>query len=162
GYQHSPLADLIPTNIPDARGTFHQMAFSPVELTQEGAQNMICRLDDDPARNAERWKKMPMVASWQDAGSPKPGAGELLDMTPPGHHKTPLLVTENYGHGRTAVIASGGLWRWQMWLPHTDKTLATFWQQMFRYLVTDTPGQVSGSTPKSVFADDTKIPIRVE
>jgi hypothetical protein len=49
-----------------------------------------------------------------------------------------------------------------MWLPHEDRTLATFWQQMFRYLVTDTPGQVTPTTPKVVLADDTKVPIRVE
>ena len=30
-----------------------------------------------------------------------------------------------------------------MWLDHADKTHATFWQQMFRHLVNDTPGQVA-------------------
>ena len=49
-----------------------------------------------------------------------------------------------------------------MWLDHADKTHATFWQQMFRYLVTDTPGQVTSTTPKQVLADDTRVPIRVE
>ncbi len=33
---------------------------------------------------------------------------------------------------------------------------------MFRYLVTDTPGQVAATTPKAVLSDDTKVPIRVE
>jgi hypothetical protein len=33
---------------------------------------------------------------------------------------------------------------------------------MFRYLVTDTPGQVTPSTPKQVLSDDTRVPIRVE
>lgn len=74
----------------------------------------------------------------------------------------PLLVTENYGRGRTAVLASEGLWRWRMWLPHEDTTLYTFWQQMFRYLVTDTPGQIAAATPKTVLSDDTHLPIRVE
>jgi hypothetical protein len=73
-----------------------------------------------------------------------------------------LLVTENFGRGRTAVLASGGLWRWKMWLPHDDKSHATFFQQLFRYLVTDTPGQVTSSTPKQLLADETRVPIRVE
>ena len=34
-----------------------------------------------------------------------------------------------------------------MWLDHADKTHATFWQQMFRHLVSDAPGQVVASTP---------------
>ena len=33
---------------------------------------------------------------------------------------------------------------------------------MFRYLVTDTPGQVAATTPKTVLSDDTRVPIRVE
>ena len=33
---------------------------------------------------------------------------------------------------------------------------------MFRHLVSDTPGQVVASTPKSVLSDDTRLPIRVE
>ncbi len=74
----------------------------------------------------------------------------------------PLLVTENYGRGRTVLFATDGSWRWKMWLHHADKTHATFWQQMFRYLVTDTPGQVVATTPKQVLSDDTRVPIRVE
>src|SRR5262249_16966763 len=35
GYPGSPLEDLVPTNLPKTRGTFHR-DFSPVELTQEG------------------------------------------------------------------------------------------------------------------------------
>ncbi len=161
GYPGSPLEDLVPTRMPTTRGTFHR-DFSPVELTPEGSQSMICRLDDDPARNAERWKKMPMVANYQEVGEKKPGASTLLNVIPPGKRAMPLLVTENYGRGRTAVLASEGVWRWRMWLPHEDTTLFTFWQQMFRYLVTDTPGQLAATTPKTVLSDDTHLPIRVE
>ena len=161
GYPGSPLEDLVPTKLPPNRGTFHR-DFSPVELTAEGAQSMICRLDDNEARNIERWKKIPMIANYQEVGEKKPGASVLLNVIPPGRRAMPLLITENYGRGRTALLATEGVWRWQMWLPHEDRTLATFWQQMFRYLVTDTPGQVSASTPKAVLSDDTKVPLRVE
>ncbi len=161
GYQSSPLADLVPTRLPDARGTFHR-DFTGQELTSEGAQSVICRLDDDPARNAERWKKMPQMANYQETGEPKPGATVLLRSTPSGKSKSPLLVTENYGRGRTVLFATEGSWRWKMWLPHEDKTHATFWQQIFRYMVTDTPGQVVSTTPKAVLADETRVPIRVE
>ncbi len=161
GYVGSPLEDLVPTKMPNTRGTFHR-DFSPVELTNEGSLSMICRLDDDPARNAERWKKMPMVANYQEVGEKKPGASTLLNVTPPGKRAIPLLVTENYGRGRTAVLATEGTWRWRMWLPHDDMTMYTFWQQMFRYMVTDTPGQLAASTPKTVLSDDTHVPIRVE
>jgi uncharacterized membrane protein len=161
GYPSSPLADLVPTKLPESKGTFHR-DFTGQELTSEGAQSVITRLDDDPVKNAARWKKMPQMASYQEVGEPKPGATTLLRATPAGKAKTPLLVTENYGRGRTILFATGGVWRWKMWMDHADTTFATFWQQIFRYLVTDTPGQVTATTPKAVLADETRVPIRVE
>ncbi len=161
GYQNSPLADLVPVQLPEGKGTFHR-DFTGEELTPAGAQSVICRLDDDPARNAEHWKRMPKMANYQEVGEPKPGATVLLNSTPEGRRKFPLLVTENFGRGRTMLFATEGTWRWKMWTDHADKTFATFWQQIFRYLVTDTPGQVISSTPKQVLSDDTRVPIRVE
>jgi hypothetical protein len=49
-----------------------------------------------------------------------------------------------------------------MWTDHADKTQPAFWQQIFRYLVTDAPGQVTGTIPKAVLADETRVPVRVE
>jgi uncharacterized membrane protein len=161
GYPGSPLADLVPTNLPEGKGTFHR-DFTGQELTAAGAESVLCRLDEDPARNLKLWEKMPQMANYQDAGDPKPGATVLLVSTPAGKRKPPLLVTENYGRGRTVLFSTEGSWRWRMWLPHDDKTHATFWQQILRYLVTDTPGQVTSSTPKSVLSDETKVPLRVE
>jgi uncharacterized membrane protein len=161
GYPGSPLADLVPTNLPEGKGTFHR-DFTGQELTAAGAESVLCRLDEDPARNLKLWEKMPQMANYQDAGDPKPGATVLLVSTPAGKRKPPLLVTENYGRGRTVLFSTEGSWRWRMWLPHDDKPHATFWQQILRYLVTDTPGQVTSSTPKSVLSDETKVPLRVE
>jgi hypothetical protein len=74
----------------------------------------------------------------------------------------PLLVTENYGRGRTAVFATSGTWRWVMWQDHTDITHKTFWQQLMRYLVSDSPGRVAASTPRAVLPDETKVTLRAE
>jgi uncharacterized membrane protein len=161
GYPSSPLADLVPTKLPEGKGTFHR-DFTGQELTPEGARSIICRLDDDPARNLEKWKKMPQMANYQEVGEEKPGATVLLRSTPQGKRSFPLLVTENFGRGRTVLLATEGTWRWKMWTDHADKTHATFWQQIFRHMVTDTPGQVTANTPKQVLSDETKVPIRVE
>ena len=161
GWQNSPMADLVPVRLPDGRGTFHR-DFSSVSVTAQGAQSILCRLDENPGRNAERWKKIPQIANYQEVGEAKPGATTLLEVTPAGKRAQPLLVTENYGRGRTVLFATEGSWRWKMWLDHADKTHATFWQQMFRHLVNDSPGQVLATTPRSVLSDETKVPIRVE
>ena len=160
GYQTSTLAELVPVTLLPSKMTFHR-DFSGQELTPAGAQSVICRLDDDPARNAEHWKKMPQIANYQEVGDAKPGATVLLNVLPPNRRSLPLLVIENYGRGRTGVFATGGSWRWKMWTDHADKTHPAFWQQIFRYLVTDSPGQVTGTTPKPVLSDETRVPVRV-
>ena len=161
GYASSSLSDLVPTKLPANKSTFHR-DFSKVELAAAGRENILTRLDDNPERNVQRWKEIPMVADYQEVGEPKPGATTLLSVTPQSRSAMPLLVTEPYGRGRTAVFGTSGSWRWKMWMAHEDKTHATFWQQMFRYLVTDAPSQVTATTPKTVLADDTRVPIRVE
>ena len=164
GYQTSPFADLVPAKLADNKGTFHR-DFVNVELTAEGRQSVITRLADDPARNQELWtpgnkpENMPQFANYQDVGEAKPGAATLLNVGP---RHTPLLVTENYGRGRTLLFATGGSWRWKMWKDHNDKTHATFWQQLLRYMVSETPGQVTANTPKTVIADEATAPLRVE
>jgi hypothetical protein len=148
--------------LPASKGTFHQMDFTPVELTPGGRESIITRLDEKSERNVQRWKEIPKIYNWQEVGEQKPGATTLLTANPNSHAPVPLLVTENYGRGRTAVFATSGSWRWKMSLDHNDKTHATFWQQMFRYLVTETPGQVIATTPKTLLADEMRVPVRVE
>ncbi|HTQ53290.1 MAG TPA: glutamine amidotransferase [Bryobacteraceae bacterium] len=161
GYQHSPLAELLPVELPANKGTFHR-DFSSQELTAQGKASLICRLLEDPERNAERWTKMPQLANYNDVGEAKPGAVVLMEVAPAGRHRMPLLVTENYGRGRTAVFATSGSWRWRMWQDHTDTTHATFWQQLMRHLVSDSPGRVSASTARTVLADETRVTLRAE
>ncbi len=164
GWEHSVLADLLPVRIPDAKDTFHRDP-ALAELTAQGRESVICRLEEDPDRNAERWKnpkRMPPLADYQQVGDPKPGALTLLEMSAGGHHHLPLLVTQRFGRGRTAVFATGGSWRWQMMLPLGDKTHAIFWQQLLRWLVADTPGQVMVSTPQPILSDEGRVPLRVE
>src|SRR5262249_42332910 len=133
----------------------------PVEITGSGRDSLICRLLEDPAANSERWTKMPKIANYQDPGTPKPGAVVLANSVV-GGRRLPLLITQNYGHGRVAVFASGGSWRWQMLQDVSDQTHEMFWQQLLRWLATDTPGRLVSSTPKQVLSDETRVPLRAE
>jgi hypothetical protein len=76
--------------------------------------------------------------------------------------KMPLLVTENYGRGRTAVLATSGTWRWQMNLPVGDQTHTLFWQQLLRWLAADSPGHVVSSIPSQVLLDDGRVALSAE
>ena len=79
-----------------------------------------------------------------------------------GGRKMPLLITENYGRGRTAVLATSGTWRWQMSQPLGDPTHDMFWQQLLRWLVTDTPGHVVASVPNQMLFDDGHVQLSAD
>jgi len=153
GWGVSSVNELLPTFLPNAKGTFHRdPAFA--QLTAAGADSAVVRLLDDPAQNAERWKKLPYLMDYQDPGNPKPGATVLAEMVTGGRAKMPLLVTQNYGRGRTAIMATSGSWRWQMSAPLGDPTHDQFWQQLLRWVVADSPGRVVASMPVTRLNDE--------
>ena len=152
GWGASSINELLPTFLPSGRDNFHRNS-ATVELTAAGVDSPITRLLDDPAKNAERWKKLTYLADYEDAGSPKPGATVLAEMNA-GHRNLPLLITQNYGHGRTAIMATGGTWRWQMSEALGDPSHDLFWQQLLRWLVADSPGPVTASIPQRVLMDE--------
>ena len=63
-------------------------------------------------RRCRRWRT---TRKW---ARPSRARSTLLDVAPGGQARMPLLVTENYGRGRTVLFATGGSWRWKMWLDH--------------------------------------------
>jgi len=160
GWGGSELADILPVNLPTRKNTFERVP-ATAELTPAGADSLICRLLDDPARNAERWKTLPYLMDHQDPGTPKPGATVLAEMKA-GGRTMPLLVTQNYGRGRTAVLATSGTWRWQMSLPLGDTSHDMFWRQLLRWLVADTPDRVVASVPHQELFDDGHIAFSVD
>ncbi len=155
GWAGSNMADLLPVALPTGKNTFHRDP-ATVELTQAGGDSIVTRLIDDPVKNIERWKKLPYLMDYQEPGTPKPGAAVLAEMKV-GGRRMPFLITENYGRGRTAIVASGGVWRWQMSQPLGDTTHDMFWRQLLRWLVTDSPGQVAASVPDQMLFDDGRV-----
>jgi hypothetical protein len=121
-------------------------------LTAAGAESPITRLLDDRAANVDRWRKLPYLNDYQDPGAPKPGATVLAQMT--AGRTMPLLVTQSYGHGRTAVLATSGTWRWQMSSALDDPSHDLFWQQLLRWLAADSPGQVVATMPQQTLMDE--------
>ena len=160
GWGVSNLADLLPVVLPDAKGTFH-VEPATVELAPAGVDNYITRLVDDSTANARRWKSLPYLMDFEEPGTPKPGATVLADMSA-GGRQMPMLITENFGRGRTAVLATSGTWRWQMNLPVGDSAFPLFWQQLLRWLVTGSPGHVTASVPNQVLLDDGRVMLSVE
>jgi hypothetical protein len=161
GYGKSLFNDLLPVILPDKKGTFVR-APANVELTAAGRDSLITRIDEDPAKNVERWKKLPFLMNFQDAGQPKPGAVVLVDGLPQQGGRIPMLTIQNYGRGRTAVFATAGSWRWQMLQPVADKSHEIFYTQLLRWLVNDTPRRVVASTPQQLLADQKNVKLQAQ
>jgi Putative glutamine amidotransferase len=156
----SGLNDLLPTFLPGGNHNFHRNP-ATVELTSAGVESPITRLLDDKEKNAERWRKLTYLADYEDAGSPKPGATVLAEMNA-GHRRLPLLVTQNYGRGRTAILATGGTWRWQMSEALGDPSHDLFWQQLLRWLVSETPGPVTAAMPQRLLMDQGRVQLTAQ
>jgi uncharacterized membrane protein len=161
GYARSVLNDVLPVKLPDSKNTFVRDPAN-VELTAQGRDSLITRLEEDPQKNVERWKKLPYLMNFQNAGQPKPGAVVLVDALPTSVGRLPLLTIENYGRGRTAVFATAGSWRWQMLQPVADKSHEMFYTQLLRWLVNETPRRLMVSTPRQMLNDESQIKLRAD
>jgi uncharacterized membrane protein len=160
-WNHSTVAEMMPLTLPDRKGTFHRDPAN-VDLTNAGRDSLITRIEENPEKNSARWKALPYLADYQETGAPKPGALVLAEALPTSKGRIPLLVTQNYGRGRTAIFATGGSWRWQMSQDSKDMSHEVFWQQLLRWLVTSTTGRVTSITTKQVYSDETRIPLSAE
>jgi uncharacterized membrane protein len=160
GYEKPPFDDLLPVRLPNHKNTFHRDP-ATASLTASGRDSLITRIEESPDANVDRWKKLPYLMNFQEAGTPKPGATVLAEINASGH-TLPLLITQKYGRGRTAVFATGGDWRWQMLQPVEDMSHEMFWRQMLRWLVSDTPTRVVASTPRPALEDDGRLHLRAE
>ncbi len=70
------------------------------------------RLMDDPAKNVDRWKKLTYLMDYQDAGTAKPGATVLAQMSVgvaqaavAGHAELRPRPHRGYGHFGNLAVA---------------------------------------------------------
>ena len=160
GWNTSQVADVLPVALPAGDGSFVREKVK-VELTAQGRESLICRLDSDPEQNVKLWGQLPELADYQRLGALKPAAVTLLNVRV-GREALPLLVRQNYGRGRGMVFATGGSWRWKMSLPSDDQRHHTFWRQLLRSLVADTQGTVLLSSDRTIYADEPRVQLRSE
>ena len=57
----------------------------------------------------------------------------------PGIDSAPLFMTQRYGEGKTAILATASTWQWQMQVDVEDEAHEKIWRQILRSLVTDSP-----------------------
>ncbi len=137
GWGDSVVNEVLPSRLSPGDGAFTREQV-PVVLTNAGRAAPMLKFSDDDAENTKSWSELPAVADYQNLGALRPAATTLLEVSVDGRNQ-PLLVTQPYGRGRSYLLATGGTWRWQMNLPLDDLRHETFWRQLARNLVANSP-----------------------
>jgi len=137
GWSESVVSEVLPVRLTADDAAFVRQQ-AKVIPTPSGLASPILLLSDNPAENLERWNELPNIADYQNLGSLRPAATTLLEIDVNGELQ-PLLVTQPYGKGQSYIMATGGTWRWQMSMPLEDMSHETFWRQLARGLVVNSP-----------------------
>jgi uncharacterized membrane protein len=137
GWGESVVNEVLPSrlSLEDADFVREQV---PVVLTASGRAAPMLKFSDSDTENSTLWSELPAVADYQKLGPLRPAATTLLEANIDGRNQ-PLLVSQPYGRGQSFILATGGTWRWQMSLPLDDMRHETFWRQLARNLVANSP-----------------------
>lgn len=143
GFAGTPLADVLPLTL--TRGEINQDGPAiPVQVrpTRLGETHPALQLRDDIAATLVRWDSLPPLTLVNQLGTLRTGATLLLaGRTNDGKSDVPVLAWQRYGRGMSAVFAAQDSWLWRMdtSIPVEDRTHQTFWRQMVRWLVEESP-----------------------
>jgi uncharacterized membrane protein len=137
GWGESLVGEVLPSRLSLSDAEFIREK-APVILTDSGRLAPMLKFSDSDTENSQLWTELPEVADYQKLGPLRPAATTLLEINVAGRNQ-PLLVTQPYGRGQSYILATGGTWRWQMSLPLEDMRHETFWRQLGRNLVANSP-----------------------
>lgn len=153
GWSESVVNEILPSRLSFENSEFIRRKV-PVALTDSGKAAPMLQFSDSESENIRLWAELPEVADYQNIGPLRPAATTLLNVNVDGRMQ-PLLVTQPYGRGHSYILATGGTWRWQMSLPVADMRHETFWRQLARSLVANSPRPFELST--EIINDEIKV-----
>ncbi len=161
GYAGTDIADILPVHLgdrdPDNSYVVDRLSF---ELTAYGRQHPALQLVSDPAANLRRWRSLPPISAYNRISRAKSGAA-VLARGSRGGRRAILLAAHRFGGGRAIAFMSATSWHWQMGLPHTDQTHATFWRQLLRWLVASSSDPVRVTFDREIYQDEDAVGIEV-
>jgi uncharacterized membrane protein len=141
-WQGTPLEGMLPVSLVTSGGYGPRQG--QAQVTAAGALSAITALPSGEGGDA--WQTLPALADYQPLGALKPGATALLNFVDSQTGQVlPLLVTQPYGLGSVALLATASTWRWQTRTPETDPRHQRFWRQLTRQLAEQAPRPVEVS-----------------
>lgn len=152
-WKGTPIEKLLPVML-DAQGQID----NPVKMvpTDDGLRrySYILKITNKVDGAPGAWAKLKELDGQTRLGSLKPGLSTVLAES---DRKDPLLVTQNYGKGRTLAFGADTSYKW-IRDPDSKQTHARFWTQMVRWLAKQE--EMEGSV--LVIPDSRRIPANNE
>ncbi|MCC7417963.1 MAG: hypothetical protein IT176_12570 [Acidobacteria bacterium] len=147
GWGGTPLAEALPVVIDGGRPDASYFSEIQARPTRAGALFPVTQLADG-SPNTTGWGDLPPVTSVNPITRVKPGATVLLSGTDHRNDEQVVLAYQRYGRGKTLAMPIQDSWLWYMnpKVPVTDRTHATYWRRLLRWLVDGVPGQVNLTT----------------
>ncbi len=136
GYASSPLADVIPVQMDDARRR-NVNAESIQSRDQIGGPLAVQLAKNHPITElggedpTVAWQQLPPLLGGNRLFGRKVAPGVEVLLESPANE--PLLVIGEYGRGRTAALAIDSTWRW--WRSGRDEAHRRFWRQLVLWLL---------------------------
>ncbi len=141
GYLRTPIGDMLPVYLdrtPDETARENLR----LGLTREGWLQSWARLRPTEGEEKARLEAMPGFALLNEVRDLKPGASSIATVTDAAGRVHPAVATQRFGHGRTAVVTVGDVWRWGLREPEMHADMDKAWRQLTRWLVADVPNKV--------------------
>lgn len=140
-YQRTPVGDMLPVYLDAATGGPTVPGNVQFTFTREGWLQPWARLRNSESEERRRLSELPEFQVLNRLRGVKPGAIVLATVME-GQTQYPALAVQRYGHGRTAAITIGDLWRGGLQNEEMSGDLGKQWRQTVRWLVADVPGKV--------------------
>ena len=153
GYAGTPVADVLPVLLDEARGEGDETFFVEVgvEPTRAGTSHAATQIADTEEASAARWRELPPITIVNPITEVKPGATTLLTSDgADGTDELVVLAFQRYGAGKVLAFPVQDSWMWQMHadIAVDDMTHETYWRRMLRWLVDGVPDQVIVDLPE--------------
>jgi hypothetical protein len=160
-YARTPVGQLLPVyterTSPALAGREYRLA-----LTREGWLQPWVRTRINERDEKARLAAMSGFRAVSTVANIKPAATVLAEVVDFSGEKYPALVTQRYGHGRSAAILVGDLWRWDMHRSSDkDSDLEKSWRQTVRWLVADVPRRVEAAVEPQADSESGAVSVRV-
>ena len=111
GYSRTPIEEILPVSFRDNPRPLVDNSFHPA-LNKEFSRHPILRLEKDLELNQDAWRSLPPLRGVNMGLFPDKNAHVLARYAKEKESAVPILVTGNFGSGRTALLATDSVWNW--------------------------------------------------